>query len=190
MFGFKKKPKTLYEKIIADPTTDIGEDGSFELAVLRGEEKVEPVNTDPLDVGIMEYFGREAFSIEHIESFFEKHKALEAIPHFENWLYAFDQMDRPFLGLSILLMRDSQVIEAVKFGIYLTQFTDLSHKTQARVIVENLGRHSAFSYYALTALLRSDRGSHAFYELGSGLKGRGHDMYDIMARALLEKGRQ
>ena len=190
MFGFKKKPKTLYEKITADPATDIGEDGSFELAVLRGEEKIEPVNTDPLDAGIMEYFGREAFSIQHIESFFQKHKALEAIPHFENWLYAFDQMDRPFLGLSILLMRDSQVIEAIKFGIYLTQFTDLSHKTQARVIVENLGKHPAFTYYALTALLRSDRGTHAFYELGSTLEGRGHEMYDMMARALLEKGRQ
>ncbi|MDD7363625.1 MAG: hypothetical protein SPI65_04015 [Peptoniphilus sp.] len=190
MFGFKKKPKTLYEKITVDPHVDIGDDGSYELAVLRGEIRPETVETDALDVGIMEYFAREAFSIEHIESFFKKHRALEAIPHFENWLYAFDQMERPFLGLSILLMRDSQVIEAAKFGIYLTQFTDLSHKTQARVIVENLGRHDAFSYYALDTLLKSADATHAFYDLGSTLDGLGHDMYDTMARSLLEKGRK
>lgn len=190
MFGFKKKPKTLYARIVADPHLDIGDDGSYELAVLKGEIAPESVNTDALDVGIMEYFAREAFSLEHIEAFFKKHRALEAIPHFENWLYAFDQMDRPFLGLSILLMRDSEVVEAKKFGIYLTQFTDLSHKTQARVIVENLGRHDAFSYYALDALLKSADATHALYDLGSTLDGNGRAMYEIMARALLEKGKQ
>lgn len=76
-----------------------------------------------------------------------------------------------------------------KFGIYLTRYTDLSHKTQARAIVENLGRHDAFSYYALDALLKSEGGSYAFYELGSTLEGRAHDIYDHMAKELLEKGK-
>ena len=117
MFGLKKKPKTLYEKIIADPRADIGDDGSYEWAVLNKEITPTPVNTEALDVGIMEYFGREAFAMEHIDRFFETHRALEAVGHFEQWLFALDQMDRPFLGLAILLMRDSEVIEAKKFGI-------------------------------------------------------------------------
>ena len=190
MFGLKKKPKTLYEKIVDDPRADIGDDGSYEWAVLNKEITPTPVNTEALDVGIMGYFGREAFAMEHIDRYFETHRALEAVGHFEQWLFALDQMDRPFLGLAILLMRDSEVIEAKKFGIYLTRYTDLSHKTQARVIVENLGRHDAFSYYALDALLKSEGGSYAFYELGSTLEGRGHDIYDHMARGLLEKGKK
>ncbi|MDQ0508895.1 Uncharacterised protein [Aedoeadaptatus ivorii] len=190
MFTFRKKPKTVYEKVVKDIPLDSAEDGSYELAVLKGEETVQSVSTDALDVGIMEYFAREPFSIPHIENYFRKHRAMEAKSHFENWLYAFDQMDRPFLGLSILLMRDSEVTEAVKFGIYLTQFTDLSHKTQARKIVEELGRHDAFSYYALDALLKSADSTHAFYELGSTLTGRGKEIYETMAKALLEKGRK
>lgn len=188
MFGFRKKPKTIYEKILSgkEPSPD-HKDGQMELDHIEGIKPVEPVNTDALDIAILEYFSREPFSLEHLGNFFEKNKALSAIPSFENWLYEFDRMDRPMLGLSILLMRDSNVLEAVKFGIYLTQFVDLEGSPMAKEIVVNLGKHSEFSYYALDALLKGEKGTSSFYELGQELQGNGKKIYEKMARDLLEK---
>lgn len=188
MFGFKKKPKTIYGKILAGKDLDqIEENGQMELDHLLGTKKVPSVNTNALDVAILEFFGREPWAIEHLENFFEKNKALSAIPSFENWLYSFDQMDQPMLGLSILLMRDSQVMEAVKFGIYLTRFTDLEGSPMVKDMVMKLGENSAFSYYSLDALLNSEKATLPFYELGQKLQGKGKLIYEEMAKRELEK---
>lgn len=188
MFGFKKKPKTIYGRALAGLDLEInGEDGQMELDHLRGIKEVAPVNTNLLDGAILEYFGREPYAIAHLEAFFQKNKALSAIPSFENWLYEFDQMDQPMLGLSILLMRDSQVLEAVKFGIYLTRFTDLEGTPMVKNILMTLGKYPAFSYYALDAFLNSEKKTLPFYELGQGLEGNGKLIYEHMARQLLEK---
>lgn len=188
MFGFKKKPKTIYGRVLRGMDLGFeGEDGQVELDHIMGVNPIERVNTNSLDGAILEFFGREPYAIEHLEAFFKKNRALSAIPSFENWLYGFDQMDQPMLGLSILLMRDSQVLEAVKFGIYLTRFTDLEGSPMVKKIVMDLGKESAFSYYALDALLQSEKRTVPFYELGRVLEGNGKLIYRHMAKELLEK---
>ncbi|MDO5036708.1 MAG: hypothetical protein Q4E37_00230 [Tissierellia bacterium] len=185
---FQKKPQTVYEAVkrgydIGEP----GQGGLLEYQVLRGEREVFPCNTEALDAAILAYFAGEWASLEKIQNFFKKHLALEAIPNFEHWLYGGDRMDRPMLGLSILLMRDSQVVEAVKFGIYLSIYYDLHQAPGALKIVQILGKDPHFSYYALEAFLRSSQGTVLFYDLGQKLEGLAKDIYEYRARQLFEE---
>lgn len=185
MFGRKKKPKTVYQKVLQNVFET--EDGKMEYEHITGEKIVEKSDTTKLDIAILEYFGREAWAMEHLEQFFQKNTALSAIPSFENWLYSFDRMDQPMLGLAILLMRDSELPEAVKFGIYLTRFTDLEQNAMVKEMVIKLGKHPAFAYYAMDALLQFPLGTSDFYEIGQETQGYGKKIYEKLAKDLMEK---
>lgn len=187
MFNFfKKKPKTIYGQVLEGVLEGEENPGLMELEVMTGKRTLEPAATDLLDAAILEYFAGEWDSISKIQGYFRHNLALEAIPNFENWLYGFDRMDRPMLGLSILLMRDSEVLEAVKFGIYLSIYYDLRQSPGALKIVENLVKDPHFTYYALESALKAPQGTVLFYDLGQDLKGRAKEIFETRARILLE----
>lgn len=101
----RRKPKTIFQLVESEkPLGDEG--GLLELEVLEGKQ-VEQIPTEMLDSAILEYFSGEWHSINKIENFFKENKALATESQFEHWLYDVEDMVRPILGLSILLMRDT-----------------------------------------------------------------------------------
>lgn len=186
---FKKEPETILEAFKANKLENNSDlaPGQLELEVLKGERQIERANTDQLDAAIIGYFAREWDSIGHIESYFKNRLAIEATHNFEYWLYANDRMDRPMLGLSILLMRDSTVLEAVKFGIYLSKFYDIQSAPLAKRLILDYGVSPHFTYYSCKALLTQANGSFEFYNMGSKLEGTAKEIYELLARELLEE---
>ncbi len=181
MFNWmKKKPKTVLE-LVKEGKTLSDEGGLLELEVLDGK-KVEQVSTESLDSAILEYFSGEWHSINKIENFFKQHRALATESQFEHWLYDVEEMVRPLLGLSILLMRDTFEPEAVKFGIYLSKFYDLQEAYGARKIMEVLGRDPHFTYYVSHAFLNLGDGGGTFYEFGQTLDGRAEEIHRKIAQ--------
>lgn len=62
------------------------------------------------------------------------------------------------VGLSILLMRDSNVEECVKFGILLTKYYNLVEVKKAYEIFLNLLKCPCFIYYGIDVLKNIDYG--------------------------------
>ena len=127
--------------------------GKYELNILKGLEKVEIKPTFELNKGINLFYNGDTSSIMVITEFFKETKALEAIDGFESYIFSQDHFDESKLkGLSILLMRDTNSIESVKFGMLLTRYYPLENVKGAIEIIENLCVYPEFTYYALKAL--------------------------------------
>lgn len=147
---FKSKNQ-LNEKIFSDFYDDENYiSGSYELEILKGNEKIENKQTFLLNKGIELFYNRDASSIIVITDFFKNNKALESLAGFEEYIFGQDYFDESKLaGLSILLMRDTNSIEAVKFGMLITRYYQLENIKGAVEIIDELSIFPEFTYYAL-----------------------------------------
>lgn len=164
---FKKK-KSIY-KILLENNFDLErlseiEDldlssGSYELSILKGEEKINHINTRDLNKALDDYYLRDNRAIEEFEEFFKDKKAIEAERNFLTFLLQKIEFDESkLIGLSILLMRDSRNEECVKFGMLMTKYYNLREVTRAYEIFLNLLKHPAFIYYGIDVLKDIDYG--------------------------------
>lgn len=129
------------------------ESGRYELDILEGKETVIDKPTFELNKGINLFYNGDISSIMLITEFLKKTKALESINGFESYIFSQDHFDESKLkGLSILLMRDTNSIETVKFGIIITKYYPLENVEGAIEIIKNLCIYPEFTYYALNAL--------------------------------------
>lgn len=127
--------------------------GSYEYDYLKDRIKIENKKTNDLNKAIGLYYKKDPASIVLICDFFNKNKAQESIHGFESYILSQDVFDeQKLLGLSILLMRDTNSIEAVKFGIILSRYYQLKNAEAAIKIIKDLGVHPEFTYYSLSAL--------------------------------------
>ncbi len=126
--------------------------GEYELKMIRGE-KINRTSSPEINGAIDAYYDRNSKSIEEISRYFKDHRALEVerniISYLSSQIY-FDE--QRLLGLSILLMRDSTVVEAVKFGILLSEYYPLVNAKGAIEIIVNLSKHSEYTYYGVRVL--------------------------------------
>lgn len=164
---FKKK-KSIY-KILWDNNFDLEKlkdledfnlsDGSYELSILKGEEKLNHITTREINKAVDDYYLRDSQAIDEFEHFFKEHRALEAERNFLTFLLQKIEFDESkLIGLSILLMRDSQVEECLKFGMLLTKYYNLQEVRRAYEIFLNLLKHPAFIYYGIDVLKNIDYG--------------------------------
>ncbi|MDU3010288.1 MAG: hypothetical protein E7B42_04920 [Peptoniphilus harei] len=164
---FKKK-KSIY-KILWENNFDLEKlkdledfnlsDGSYELSILKGESKLNHITTREINKAVDDYYLREKKAIDEFEDFFKEHRALESERNFLTFLLQKIEFDEAKLvGLSILLMRDSQVEECVKFGMLLIKYYNLQEVRRAYEIFLNLLKHPAFIYYGIDVLKNIDYG--------------------------------
>ena len=168
LFDIFKKKKSIY-KILLENNFDLTKlseikdlnltDGSYELRVLKGEEKINHIKTRELNKALDDYYLRDSKAIEEFEEFFKDKKALEAERNFLTFLLQKIEFDESkLIGLSILLMRDSRNEECVKFGMLMTKYYNLREVTRAYEIFLNLLKHPAFIYYGIDVLKDIDYG--------------------------------
>ena len=142
--------------------------GTFEYDYLRNKDIVKNKKTFDLNNGIKLSMKRDPTSIIVMTEYFEKNRALESIHGFESYLLSQDIFDEQrLLGLSILLMRDTNSIEAVKFGILLTRYYQLKNAPAAVEIIKNLSIHPEFTYYGLEVLKVLDNYEKLYNEIVS-----------------------
>ena len=168
LFDIFKKKKSIY-KIFLENNFDLERiseikdldlsDGSYELSILKGEEKINHINTRELNKALDDYYLRDNKAIEEFEEFFKDKKALEAERNFLTFLLQKIEFDESkLIGLSILLMRDSRNEECVKFGMLMTKYYNLREVARAYEIFLNLLKHPAFIYYGIDVLKDIDYG--------------------------------
>ncbi|MFR4555789.1 MAG: hypothetical protein ACLT39_08505, partial [Peptoniphilus sp.] len=168
LFDIFKKKKSIY-KILLENNFDLTKlseikdlnltDGSYELRVLKGEEKINHIKTRVLNKALDDYYLRVSKAIEEFEEFFKDKKALEAERNFLTFLLQKIEFDESkLIGLSVLLMRDSRNEECVKFGMLMTKYYNLKEVTRAYEIFLNLLKHPAFIYYGIDVLKDIDYG--------------------------------
>ena len=168
IFEIFKKKKSIY-KILLENNFDLEKisnlknlelsDGSYELSILKGEEKINHIKTRELNKALDDYYLRDAKAIEEFEEFFKDKRALEAERNFLTFLLQKIEFDESkLIGLSILLMRDSRNEECVKFGMLMTKYYNLREVRRAYEIFLNLLKHPAFIYYGIGVLKDIDYG--------------------------------
>ncbi|KGF10474.1 hypothetical protein HMPREF1633_09530 [Tissierellia bacterium S5-A11] len=159
MTDWEKRPVQLEQYV---PMRELyhSDPGELEYQVMRGEKVNPSKDTDALDAAILSYFYKESTSPSQINDFFKGHKALEVLAHYHQWMYREeDAGDLPYLGLSLYLMRYSEEIEAVKFGIILARYYDLMEAKGALETIILLGQWPDFTYYAIQVLKDLPKGS-------------------------------
>lgn len=162
-----RKYKSIYDRIVSLESQKLLDEkslsdyyknkkyksGSFEYDYLLNKIKIDNKKTYNLNKAIELYYKKDSASIMMICDYFEKNKALESIKGFESYIFSQDIFDeQKLLGLSILLMRDTNSIEAVKFGILLSRYYQLENAKAAIEIIKKLGIYPEFTYYSLNAL--------------------------------------
>ncbi|WP_295148245.1 hypothetical protein [uncultured Peptoniphilus sp.] len=168
IFDIFKKKKSIY-KILLDNNFDFEKlsniknlelsDGSYELSLLKGEEKINHIKTRELNKALDDYYLRDAKAMEEFEEFFKDKRALEAERNFLTFLLQKIEFDESkLIGLSILLMRDSKNEECVKFGMLMTKYYNLREVRKAYEIFLNLLKYPAFIYYGIDVLKDIDYG--------------------------------
>lgn len=141
---------SIYEKIIREEI-NLGT-AEYEKEVLNGR-KVPRKSSKDLNTWILKFYERDYRSIEEICKFFENNRALEIIEEFERFIYSLEIFEEKKLsGLSILLMRDTETVEAIKFGILLANYYPLVNYEKAVRMIVDLGTCEEFTYYSLKTL--------------------------------------
>lgn len=159
MTDWEKRPVQLEQYV---PMRELyqTDPGELEYRVMKGEKVQKSKDTDALDAAVLSYFYKESESPKQINDFFKTHKALEVMDHYHQWMYREEEAgDLPYLGLSLYLMRYSQEIEAVKFGMLLASYYDLMEAKGALETVTLLGKWPDFTYYAIYVLKDLPKGS-------------------------------
>lgn len=162
-----RKYKSIYDRIIDLESKNLLDEnslieyysdkeykaGTFEYNYLENKDIIKNKKTYDLNNAIDLFMKRDPSSIIMMTEYFEKNRALESIHGFESYLLSQDIFDEQrLLGLSILLMRDTNSIESVKFGILLTRYYQLKNAPAAIEIIKNLSIHPEFTYYGLDSL--------------------------------------
>lgn len=151
--------------------------GTYEYNILTGKEKVKNKKTYNLNKGVECYFKKDIASIIMICDYFKKVHALEAVQGFESYIFSQDYFDeQKLLGLSILLMRDTNAIEPVKFGILLSRYYQLENAEAAIDIIKKLSLHPEFTYYGLTVLKNLNNYDEIKEELSNNIVGTGKEI--------------
>lgn len=164
LFKGRKSKVSVYQKWIVQrrqnrkEETEYG-DGQWEYEFLLSGEQIKFVSTMELNAAVDAYYANCKDSVEQMEKFFQSHRAIFAEqPFFANLLQKIEFQEDRLVGLSILLMRDSREIEAVKFGMLLTKYYNLTAVPRALDMLIELCYHPAFVYYGLDVLTTIDYG--------------------------------
>ena len=187
MFKFLKKlkRKSIYGEFLdakkegkLNEFLDIQNPGEYELNYMRNPGA--KVSTFDLNKALMDFYNRERESIAEAEEFFKTNRAIESIDNFAAFLYGQDNFQEDRLpGLSILLMRDSKEIEAVKFGILLAEYYNLENYYRALEIIRNLGEHPEFTYYSVRVLKNINDGDRYVEEIYENTFGMGKKIIEV-----------
>lgn len=132
-------------------------DGEYEYRIVCGKEKINSISTRPINNALDNFYANEKSSLKEFDDFFKSNRALEAEnPFLTNLLQKIEFSEDRLLGLSILLMRDSQIEESVKFGMLLSKYYDLRNYNKVEKIFIDLMSHPTFVYYGLDYLMTVD----------------------------------
>lgn len=161
---FRKK-KSIY-KVLIENNFNLNEsseiklsDGSYELSIAKDNLKINYINTKEINKAVDDYYINKKEAIDEFEKFFENNRAIESERNFLTYLLQKIEFDESQLvGLSILLMRDSNVEECVKFGMLLTKYYNLVEVKKAYEIFLNLLKCPCFIYYGIDVLKNIDYG--------------------------------
>ena len=161
---FRKK-KSIY-KVLIENNFNLNEsseiklnDGSYELSIAKGNLKINYINTKEINKAVDDYYINKKEAIDEFEKFFENNRAIESERNFLTYLLQKIEFDESQLvGLSILLMRDSNVEECVKFGMLLTKYYNLVEVKKAYEIFLSLLKCPCFIYYGIDVLKNIDYG--------------------------------
>lgn len=164
LFNFKNKSQGSIYKDIIRTNFDIDKlkalklsDGEYEYRIVSGKEKINSISTRPINNALDNFYANEKSSLKEFDDFFKSNRALEAEnPFLTNLLQKIEFSEDRLLGLSILLMRDSQIEESVKFGMLLSKYYDLRNYNKVEKIFIDLMSHPAFVYYGLDYLMTVD----------------------------------
>lgn len=145
---FKKKKKTCIYEIILESEKNNSLD---ELIFYKVENADEDIGD--LIKAFEDFYDRDRQSIVEFDSYFTNHRADRIMDKFLNYLYNIEIFnEQKLVGLSILLMRNTQSQECVKFGIMLSQFYSLINVRGALKIIVDLAIHEEFSEYSFKAI--------------------------------------
>lgn len=177
-----KSKNLLDEKVLVDFYSDKNYiPGSYEYDFLNNNVNIKNIKTYSLNKAIDLYYNKDSASIMMICDFFNKNTALEAIKSFENYIFSQDNFDeQKLLGLSILLMRDTNSFEAVKFGILLSKYYQLENAQAAVNIIKNLGIYPDFTFYSLSALKNLQNYDKLYLEIEENTLGLGKEIGEII----------
>lgn len=96
-------------------------------------------DTEKLLTAVLDYYQRDKESIEEFTDYFKRHKAETIWDNFVARLASLeDFQEDKLVGLSILLMRDTKSVEAIKFGMKLTELYILNNVSAAFKIIADL----------------------------------------------------
>lgn len=185
MLDWEKRPVQLEQYV---PMRELyhTDPGQLEYQVMQGKNIPKSKDTDALDAAILSYFYKESDSPDQINAFFKNHKALEVMAHYHQWMYREEEAgDLPYLGLSLYLMRYSEEVEAVKFGMLLASYYDLMEAKGALETITLLGQWPDFTYYAIHVLKDLAKGSLYIGQINENTFGYGKM---CIAQYLKEKG--
>ncbi|EFI41356.1 hypothetical protein [Peptoniphilus sp. oral taxon 386] len=150
---FKRKENR--EKSIYDEILDFEESGQKGSICLNSYfvEKSSDFSIDELKTALLDYYERENKAVEKFCNYFQYHRAEDIIRKFENYIFSMEVFnEQKLVGMSILLMRDTRSIEAMKFGIMLSEFYSLENVRAAIKIITDLGAYEEFTEISLKAL--------------------------------------
>ncbi|MGO1581212.1 MAG: hypothetical protein ACTHWZ_07375 [Peptoniphilaceae bacterium] len=156
MLGFLKnfKNKKVEEESIYKLILKAQEENKLqELNLKNYLIKAEDDNIDGLKEALLSYYNKDKNSLNKFVEYFKNHKAEEIFEKFEIFLFSMDVFyEQKLAGLSILLMRDTSSIEAIRFGILLGELYQLENVSGAIRIITDLGAREEFTYYSLRVL--------------------------------------
>lgn len=120
---------SIYQRLIENKIGDITE--------YRAKE--DRTGTEELLKAVMDYYERDKESIAEFTEYFRYHIAENIWDEFSARLFSLEEFKEDRLvGLSILLMRDTNSIECIKFGMLLTQLYILDNVPAAFKIIADL----------------------------------------------------
>lgn len=164
LFQKKRKKRSIYRIWISGKNdkeqNDFGfGDGAWEYEYLLNGEKPFFEDTHQLNDAVDQFYFQNQDSLKAVEEFFKAHRALKSEASFlSHLLQKIEFEEDRLVGLSILLMRDGEEVETVKFGMLLTKYYNLSAVPRALEILIQLCYHPAFVYYGLDVLKMIDYG--------------------------------
>lgn len=142
-----KKRESIYEKLINQEQINIEK--------YRTKENIDE-NISELVNALESYYFNDKIAIEEFLNYFSNHKYENIKDKFVAYLLSLDNFKEDKLrGLSILLMRDTNSVEAIKFGISLSEYYDLDNLNAAIKIIAELSVLDDFNEIGLLALKRT-----------------------------------
>ncbi|WBW49465.1 hypothetical protein O6R05_05510 [Peptoniphilus equinus] len=134
---------SVFDSILENPKADLK---AF-------ESNDDAKDTDVLMSALHAYYCRNQQAVTDFEAYFKCHRADTVWPLFIDRVLGLETFDESKLrGLSILLMRDGNTVEGVRFGIYLTKLYNLEPVQGAIRVMAELAVHDSFYTLAVDAL--------------------------------------